>query len=48
MRPGKTHAYFAACGEIGSGLLAAGFLTFAALGFVGLMSVAYRTVQKTD
>ena len=28
MRPGKMHAYFAACGEIGSGLLlAAGFLT---------------------
>ena len=47
MRPGKAHAYLAASGEIGSGVfLAAGFLTpFAALGFVGLMSVAYWTVH---
>tara|TARA_B100000686_G_C16661653_1_gene901299 strand:- start:135 stop:698 length:564 start_codon:yes stop_codon:yes gene_type:complete len=50
MRPGKVHAYFAACGEIGSGFfLAAGFLTsFAALGFVGLMSVAYWTVHSKN
>ena len=50
MRPGKVHAYFAACGEVGSGFfLAAGFLTsFAALGFVGLMSVAYWTVHSKN
>lgn len=47
MRPGKMHAWFAAGGEITSGLfLAAGFLTsFAALGFVGLMVVAAVTVH---
>jgi putative oxidoreductase len=47
MRPGKMHAWFAAGGEIGSGLLlAAGLLTsFAALGFVGLMTVAAVTVH---
>ena len=50
MRPGKAHAFLAACGEIGSGLfLAMGFLTsFAALGFVGLMSVAYWTVHSKN
>lgn len=42
MKPGKVHARFAAFGEILAGLcLAAGLLTsFAALGFVGLMTVA--------
>lgn len=47
MRPGRLHAWFAACGEIASGLfLAAGLLTsFAALGFVGLMTVAAVTVH---
>ena len=48
--PGKAHAFLAACGEIGSGLfLAMGLLTsFAALGFVGLMSVAYWTVHSKN
>ena len=47
MRPGKLHATFAAGGEVLSGLfLAAGLLTsFAALGFVGLMTVAAVTVH---
>ena len=47
MRPGKMHATFAAGGEITAGLfLAAGLLTsFAALGFVGLMTVAAVTVH---
>ena len=47
MRPGKLHARFAAGGEVLSGLLlAAGLLTtFAALGFVGLMTVAAYTVH---
>lgn len=47
MRPGRMHALFAATGEIAAGLcLALGFLTsFAALGFVGLMSVAAYTVH---
>ena len=50
MRPGKAHAFLAACGEIGSGLfLAMGLLTsFAALGFVGLMTVAYWTVHSKN
>ncbi|MEM7284871.1 MAG: DoxX family protein [Actinomycetota bacterium] len=50
MRPGKVHARLAAGGEIASGLcLAVGFLTtFAALGFVGLMTVAYWTVHKAN
>ncbi len=48
MRPGKVHARLAAGGEIAAGLcLAIGFLTsFAALGFVGLMTVAWWTVHK--
>lgn len=48
MRPGKAHATLAATSEIAAGLcLAFGFLTtFAALGFVGLMSVAYYTVHS--
>lgn len=48
MRPGKLHARFAAFGEILAGLfLAAGFLTsFAALGFVGLMTVAWYTSHR--
>lgn len=48
MRPGRVHALLAASGEIAAGLfMAAGLLTsFAALGFVGLMAVAYWTVHK--
>ncbi|WP_395157059.1 DoxX family protein [Ilumatobacter sp.] len=47
MRPGALHARFAAGGEVLAGLfLAAGLLTsFAALGFVGLMTVAAVTVH---
>lgn len=47
MRPAKVHAVMAAGGEVVAGLcLAAGFLTsFAALGFVGLMAVAYYTTH---
>ena len=47
MRPGALHARFAAGGEVSVGLfLAAGLLTsFAALGFVGLMTVAAVTVH---
>ena len=47
MRPGRLHATFAAAGEVAAGLfLAAGLLTtFAALGFVGLMTVAAYTVH---
>lgn len=47
MRPGKVHARLAAGGEVLAGLfLAAGLLTsFAALGFVGLMTVAAVTVH---
>jgi putative oxidoreductase len=47
MRPGRLHATFAATGEVAAGLfLAAGALTsFAALGFVGLMTVAAVTVH---
>lgn len=48
MRPGWLHARFAAFGEIAAGVcLAAGLLTtFAALGFVGLMSVAGWTDHR--
>ncbi len=48
MKPGKLHARFAAGGEILAGLfLAAGLLTsFAALGFVGLMTVAWYTSHR--
>ncbi len=48
MKPGKLHARFAAFGEIAAGAcLAAGFLTsFAALGFVGLMTVAWWTSHR--
>jgi putative oxidoreductase len=47
MRPGAMHARFAAGGEMLAGIfLAAGLLTsFAALGFVGLMTVAAVTVH---
>jgi len=47
MRPGRVHAAMAAGGEVAAGLfLAAGLLTsFAALGFVGLLSVAAYTVH---
>jgi putative oxidoreductase len=45
MKPGKLHAYLAACTEISCGLaLAAGLLTpFAAAGCVGIMTVAAWT-----
>ena len=48
MKPGKLHARFAAGGEILAGVfLAAGLLTsFAALGFVGLMTVAWYTSHR--
>lgn len=48
MRPGRVHALLAAGGEVAAGLaLAAGVLTsFAALGFVGLMTVAWYTVHR--
>ena len=48
MRPGWLHARLAAFGEIAAGLcLAFGFLTsFAALGFVGLMTVAALTDHR--
>ena len=48
MRPGRVHAWLAALGEIASGLfLALGLLTtFAALGFVGLMAVAFYTSHR--
>lgn len=48
MKPGKMHAYFAALGEMGSGLfLAFGFFTsLAALGIVGLMAVAGWVVHR--
>ncbi len=48
MRPGRVHAWLAALGEIAAGLfLALGFLTtFAALGFVGLMTVAFVTSHR--
>jgi putative oxidoreductase len=48
MRPGHVHARLAAAGELTTGTcLALGFLTsFAGLGLVGLMSVAFWTVHK--
>jgi len=48
MRPGKMHAYLAACTEISCGLgFAAGFLTpLTAAGFVGLMIVAAWTHKE--
>jgi putative oxidoreductase len=48
MKPGKLHARFASGGEMLAGLfLAAGLLTsFAALGFVGLMTVAWYTSHR--
>ena len=50
MRPGRLHAVLAAGGEVAAGLaLAAGLLTsFAALGFVGLMTVAWYTVHRDN
>lgn len=50
MRPGRLHAYVAACTEVGSGvLLALGLLTpFAAAGFVGVMTVAAWTVHRPN
>jgi putative oxidoreductase len=48
MKPGKLHAWAAACTEIGSGvLLAVGLLTpFAAAGLIGIMVVASRTDHR--
>lgn len=48
MRPGHLHARAAAFGELATGAcLTLGFLTtFAGLGLVGLMSVAYWTVHR--
>ena len=48
MRPGHLHARFAAFGELATGAcLCLGFLTsFAGLGLVALMSVAFWTVHK--
>jgi putative oxidoreductase len=48
MRPGHVHARMAATGEVATGLcLAFGLLTtFAGLGLVGLMTVAFWTVHK--
>jgi len=48
MRPGRVHAVLAAGGEIAAGVcMALGLLTsFAALGFVGLMTVAWWTVHR--
>ena len=50
MRPGRLHAYLAACTEIGSGLLLAlGLLTpLAAAGMVGVMFVAAWTVHRPN
>ena len=50
MRPGRFHAFLAASGEVAAGaLLALGLLTsFAALGFVGLMTVAWYTVHRKN
>lgn len=49
MRPGRLHARFAAGGEMLAGLfLAIGLMTsFAALGFVGLMTVAWYTSHRS-
>ncbi|MGH9116829.1 MAG: DoxX family protein [Acidimicrobiales bacterium] len=48
MRPGRLHAYLAACTELGAGLLLAlGLLTpFAGAGMVGVMFVAAWTVHR--
>ena len=48
MRPGHVHARMAATGEVVTGLcLALGFFTtFAGVGLVGLMAVAFWTVHK--
>jgi putative oxidoreductase len=48
MRPGHVHARLAAAGELATGAcLALGlFTSFAGLGLVGLMSVAFWTVHK--
>jgi putative oxidoreductase len=48
MRPGHVHARLAAFGELATGIcIALGFLTtFAAMGVVGLMSVAFWTVHR--
>jgi putative oxidoreductase len=48
MRPGRLHAYLAACTELGSGLLLAlGLLTpLAGAGMVGVMFVAAWTVHR--
>jgi putative oxidoreductase len=48
MRPGHIHARLAAAGELATGIcLTLGFLTsFAGLGLVGLMSVAFWTVHR--
>lgn len=50
MRPGRIHAPLAAGGELAAGLcLAAGFFTtFAALGFVGLMTVAWWLAHRDN
>ena len=50
MRPGRVQARLAAGGEILAGVcFALGFLTsFAALGFVGLMTVAWYTSHRTS
>ena len=49
MRPGRVHARLAAGGEILAGVcFALGLLTsFAAMGFVGLMTVAWYTSHRT-
>jgi len=48
MKPGKLHAWAAACTEMGAGaMLAAGLLTpFAAAGLIGIMVVASRTDHR--
>lgn len=48
MKPGKVHAWAAACTELGAGaMLAAGLLTpFAAAGLIGIMVVASRTDHR--
>jgi len=50
MKPGRVHALLAAGGEVAAGLcLALGLLTsFAGLGFVGLMTVAWWTVHRDN
>ena len=48
MKPGRLHAWMAACTELGAGaMLAAGLLTpFAAAGLIGIMVVASRTDHR--